>query len=554
MYTTTLLAALAFLSPAWANPIDQAVLAVHGAGLQSASDHPHPILDKYVEKGIFEANDISEDISEAWKLLESNVDAGVIEAKLKRLQKQDKLETIAPQSSTKKNENLIESLTYDHVTLEEFDTYSLRVKKDGQHKASDPASLGVDTVNQYTGYFDINEEDKHLFFWFFESRNDPANDPVILWLNGGPGCSSMTGLFFELGPSSINGTTLTPVNNPFSWNTNASVIFLEQPVGVGYSYAEHSSVSSTKQAADDVFAFLQLFFARFDSFAHNDFHIAGESYAGHYIPNIASVIVNHEDRSFDLTSVLIGNGITDPLIQYYHYIPMACNATESGYRQLISDEQCESLEEMYPRCASLISNCYKSQNALTCFPANLYCERMMGPFEKTGLNYYDIRKPCLGDGCYPQMASVDAYLNKPEVMEALGSEVTSYVGCDNQVFRDFLFSGDEPKPFQQYIAEILELDVPVLIYAGDKDYICNWLGNRAWVDALEWEESESYANATTEDWIRKIDGGKAGTVRSNGKLTFARVYDAGHMVPFDQPESSLDMVNRWIGGDFYFTD
>lgn len=528
-----------FSSVTCGNPI------INEQNVLSFKNHKHPILDKYVSEGFFDKDLISSDISEAWELLEQTVDPSKIESEFRRLTS-DK--TKYPKSALKQPE-FKETTDYEYINLSQLDSYGLRIKK---HAKSDPSILGIDSVKQWTGYFDINENDKHLFFWFFESRNDPANDPIILWLNGGPGCSSMTGLFFELGPSSINGTTLKPIFNPYSWNSNASIIFLEQPVGVGYSYAEESTVSSTQQAAEDVLAFLQLFFAKFIKLASNDFHIAGESYAGHYIPNIASVIVNEENKIFDLTSVMIGNGITDALIQYYYYIPMACNATESGYKQLISDGECDDLETIYPRCAALIKSCYRSRSSLTCLPANLYCERMMQPFEKTGLNYYDIRKPCLGDGCYPEMDAIDAYLNQPEVMTALGSEVKSYVGCDNQVFRNFILSGDEPKPFQQFVAEILELDIPVLLYAGDKDYICNWLGNKGWSSELEWSGKDSFNKAEVVDWYSKIDGAYAGTAQSNGLLTFLRVFDAGHMVPFDQPSNSLDMVNRWISGDFSF--
>ena len=156
-----------------------------------------------------------------------------------------------------------------------LDSYSLRTKK------VDPKSLGVDKVKQYSGYLDDDEDDKHLFYWFFESRNDPENDPVVLWLNGGPGCSSLTGLFMELGPSSIN-KKVELVHNPSSWNSNASVIFLDQPVNVGYSYSG-SSVSNTVAAGKDVYALLTLFFKQFPEYAKQPFHISGESYAGHYV-------------------------------------------------------------------------------------------------------------------------------------------------------------------------------------------------------------------------------------------------------------------------------
>ncbi|GME84983.1 unnamed protein product [Ambrosiozyma monospora] len=178
----------------------------------------------------------------------------------------------------------------------------------------------------------------------------------------------------------------------------------------------------------------------------------------------------------------------------------------------------------------------------------------MEPFMKTGLNVYDIRIPCgESDTCYKEMDYVDEYLNQEEVMDLLGAEVDSYVGCDETVFRNFIFNGDESKPFQQYIAEILEQNVPVLLYAGDKDYICNWLGNLAWSQALEWSQAESFQGAEFTNWYSSIDGAYAGQAKSNGLFTFLRVFDAGHMVPHDQPSNALDMVNRWISGDHYFS-
>ncbi|KAH3686923.1 hypothetical protein WICPIJ_002084 [Wickerhamomyces pijperi] len=430
---------------------------------------------------------------------------------------------------------------YEFITSQRFKDHQLRINK------NDPSSLGIDTVNQYSGYLDF--PDHHFFYYFFESRNDPENDPVILWLNGGPGCSSMTGLFFELGPSSI-GPELKPVYNPYSWNSNASVIFLDQPVGVGYSYGEEK-VTTTYAAARDVYIFLELFYQKFPQFIKNDFHIAGESYAGHYIPNIASEIINHDDRSFELTSVLIGNGITDSLVQNAYYQPMACGL--GGYKKILDDKACNGMTKAYPRCAALTKACYKTKSAFACVPANTYCEsRLLGPFEKTGLNYYDIRSKCESDNglCYQGIDYLEQYLNLPQVRAALGSEVDSYTGCSNDVFAGFALTGDGSKPFQGYITELLEKGYPVLIYAGDKDFICNWLGNLAWTNNLDWSESDTYKNEYLKPWMGGIDGSEAGQVKSFGGLTFLRVYDAGHMVPYDQPEVSLNMVNTWIQQNF----
>ncbi|SCU84275.1 LAMI_0C06898g1_1 [Lachancea mirantina] len=423
------------------------------------------------------------------------------------------------------------------------DDYRLRIK------TIDPEKLGIDTVKQYSGYLDF-QDSKHFFYWMFESRNDPENDPVILWLNGGPGCSSFTGLFFELGSSSID-ENLSPVFNPYSWNNNATVIFLEQPLGVGFSYG-NEKVTSTRAAGKDVYIFLELFYQKFPLLRRNALHIAGESYAGHYIPQIAhEIVVSHGgDRTFNLTSILIGNGITDSLVQNNYYKPMACG--EGGYEPVLTEHECERMDRDIGLCNALTRNCYSQASAFACIAAQTYCDRVtLEPYQKTELNFYDIRGPCETDGglCYREIDYIEKFMNQPFVQEALGSEVSKYEGCSNDVGIGFVFTGDGSRPFHQYVAELLDEDIPVLIYAGDKDYICNWLGNLAWTNELDWEFRDQYEYLPLKPWKTKETTEVAGQVKNFGPLTFLRVYDAGHMVPYNQPEHSLEMVNTWLFGD-----
>ena len=153
-------------------------------------------------------------------------------------------------------------------------------------------------------------------------------------MNGGPGCSSLTGLFTELGPCTIapggNGTTF----NKFSWNNNTNVIFLDQPVQVGFSYSDNGKhPTNSDAAAVDVYAFLQLFLSTYTKFQDNDFHVTGESYAGHYIPAIGKAIKDANQKHISdssyvqikLVSLAIGNGLTDPLVQYTAYPIMAAD-------------------------------------------------------------------------------------------------------------------------------------------------------------------------------------------------------------------------------------
>ncbi|WPH03359.1 Carboxypeptidase Y [Acrodontium crateriforme] len=423
----------------------------------------------------------------------------------------------------------------------DLEAFQLRTKK------VDPKSLGVDKVKQYSGYLDNEEDDKHLFYWFFESRNDPKNDPVVLWLNGGPGCSSLTGLFMELGPSSVNKDGKL-VHNPYSWNSNASVIFLDQPVNVGYSYSG-GSVSNTVAAGKDVYALLTLFFKQFPEYAEQSFHISGESYAGHYIPVFASEILSHKKRNINLQSVLIGNGLTDGLTQYEYYRPMACG--DGGWPAVLSESECQSMDNALPRCQSLIQSCYNSESVWSCVPASIYCNNaIIGPYQRTGQNPYDVRVKCEGSSlCYNELDWISEYLNRAEVKEALGAEVSNYDSCNMDINRNFLFQGDWMQPFHRLVPGILK-EIPVLIYAGDADFICNWLGNLAWSTELEWTGHKEFKKAPIEDLKLLADDSKIGSVKSASNFTFMRLHGGGHMVPYDQPEASLDMLNRWLDGEW----
>ena len=332
-------------------------------------------------------------------------------------------------------------------------------------------------------YSTVRRINKSLYYFantylgFFESRNDPENDPVVLWLNGGPGCSSLTGLFMELGPSQVDDN-LNLIFNPYSWNANASVIFLDQPVNVGYSYSG-GSVSNTIAAGKDVYALMTLFFKQFPEYAHQDFHIAGESYAGHYIPVFTSEILSHKKRNINLKSVLIGNGLTDGLTQYPYYRPMACG--DGGWPAVLDKTECQAMDNALPRCLSLIENCYNSESVWSCVPASIYCNNaMIGPYQRTGQNVYDVRGKCedTSNLCYSMLGSISKYLNQPKVLSALGAEVNSYESCNFDINRNFLFQGDWMQPFHRLVPGILE-KIPVLIYAVSVSDTYIWRGSRA---------------------------------------------------------------------------
>ncbi|KAK2867901.1 hypothetical protein FQN49_003356 [Arthroderma sp. PD_2] len=420
--------------------------------------------------------------------------------------------------------------------------YGMRVK------TVDPSKLGVDNVKQYSGYLDNSAEDKHLFFWFFESRNDPMNDPIVLWLSGGPGCSSMTGLFMEMGPARID-ENIKIVHNPHSWTNNASMIFLDQPVNVGFSYGANG-VYNTAAASKDVYAFLTMFFKQFPQYAKQDFHIAGESYAGHYIPVYAADILAQESN-INLKSILIGNGLTDPFTQDAYYEPMGCG--KGGYDAVLDESACSAMKAAVPDCQKRVKACYDNPKDVgTCVDGASFCDKaFLTPYQQTGRNVYDVRSPCEDPEnlCYSIIGWITQFLNKPEVISAIGTETHSFASCNNDINRGFFSQGDWNQPYHLKVPEVLA-KIPAVIYAGDADFICNWLGNHAWSDALKWPGQAEFKPKKLTEVKHRATGHPIGQVKSHGGFAFFRLYGAGHLVPYDQPENSLDFFNRWIGGEW----
>ncbi|KAM0747546.1 peptidase S10 serine carboxypeptidase [Meredithblackwellia eburnea MCA 4105] len=442
---------------------------------------------------------------------------------------------------------------YEVVTHEDYPSYKIRMKE---------PELCDSTVSSYSGYLDIDEE-THLFFWAFSSRSSPTTDPLVLWLNGGPGCSSSTGLLFELGPCSIANEGQNTTFNNYSWTNNANVVFLDQPVQVGYSYGG-KSISSSEDAAKDVWAFLQLFLRKFPQWQKVPFHVAGESYAGTYIPNIGSFIhtSNQSPPTKDsvqirLQSLLIGNGLTDTLIQFASVPEYACDPSPFA---IFDAQTCASIKAKVPQCQRLTQYCHSAPSRFTCVPATLSCWQIAGPIQQSGKNPYDVRKKCDREGddgplCYKEMQWIETYLNKPEIKKELGASADrTFESCNMQINQAFTFNGDVSHNTVALVPPLLEAGIRVLIYAGEADFMCNYMGNLEWTLALEWSGKADYNLAKPKSFKMASKKAKSGGLtRSTGDgaglLTYLQVYDAGHMVPFDQPEFSLEFFNKWINNE-----
>ncbi|CAN1139718.1 Serine carboxypeptidase-like 49 [Linum perenne] len=188
----------------------------------------------------------------------------------------------------------------------------------------DDLEFAVEDLGHHAGYFNIQHSyAAKMFYFFFESRNSKV-DPVVIWLTGGPGCSSELAIFYENGPFSI-ADNMTLVWNKYGWDQASNLIYVDQPIGTGFSYStDRRDIRHNEDGvSNDLYDFLQAFFIEHPELAENDFYITGESYTGHYIPAFASRVhrgnKNNEGIHINLKGFAIGNGLTDPAVQYKAY-------------------------------------------------------------------------------------------------------------------------------------------------------------------------------------------------------------------------------------------
>lgn len=482
----------------------------------------------------------------------------------------DSLDEVEEEAEEEEENDKEENDTAEHNPLPEATpnfsprtvTYTLTSDEvDGDLCDSDSKSL-AGYIDITGSKYDKDGEDKHLFYWFFEKRglkNKTKEEkidmdiPLILWLTGGPGCSSTLALLSENGPCSVSSDGLTTVPNPNSWTETAHVLWLDQPAGVGFSYGKETDFNE-EMVSEDVYWFLQRFVAEYPEYMECRFFIVGESYGGHYAPAVAHKIwekakaldPESDEVEFRLFGLAVGNGLTNPIEQYRWYPEMAYN--NSHGIKVVSEEVYNGMVAAVPKCQALIKECNRGNslvNRFACQSAFVLCNTAETvPYQATGLNPYDIRKKCGSNPLCYDFSHIKKWLNLDSTKSALHvRESSHWESCNMGI--NLKFHTDWMKDFSPYVADLLNDNVPALIYAGDVDFICNYLGNRAWTFNLEWSSGDDFRAAEEREW--SISGGDpVGLVRSSGGLTFLQVYDAGHMVPSDQPVVALEMIRKFV--------
>ncbi|KAK4199392.1 putative carboxypeptidase KEX1 precursor [Triangularia verruculosa] len=416
-------------------------------------------------------------------------------------------------------------------------------------------------VKMHAGHIEVTPESNgNMFFWHFQNKHIANKQRTVIWLNGGPGCSSEDGALMEIGPYRLKDKD-TLVYNEGAWNEFANVLFVDNPVGTGFSYVDTNAfVRELDEMADQFVTFLEKWYKLFPEYEHDDIYIAGESYAGQYIPYIAKAILERNKKGgessykWNLAGLLIGNGWISPPEQYEAYLQFAF---EKGLVKKGSDAA--SKLEVQQRI------CSKQLAVGPALVDNNDCEKILQDLlqltatkkggEQRCVNMYDIRLtdtyPSCGMNWPPDLDHVTPYLRRNDVIQALhvnANKVTGWVECNGQVGANFRPSS---KPSVELLPDLLK-EVPIILFSGSEDLICNHLGTEALISNLQWNGGKGF-EITPGTWAPRRDwdfeGEAAGFWQEARNLTYVVFYNSSHMVPFDYPRRTRDMLDRFMGVD-----
>lgn len=390
--------------------------------------------------------------------------------------------------------------------------------------------------DMYSGYVNVTSAPDYLFYWFFGTRDKSDTAPLIIWTNGGPGCTSMEGATTENGPlfllnikESCSSTKCDYTGqfsaNPYAWNAHANILYLDQPRNVGYSFGYGSQVKSSVEAADDMVTFYVNWLKLFPEFVGRELIIAGESYGGHYVPAWANAILDYNQNAaaggkINLAGIAIGNGCVNDTVQ------------DTASYVAFQHEQ------------NLIP---EGSNPTTMSAANSAMNSYLG----YNPNFYDYRLQSITcSGCYSYNYSAWAHwFLQTEVTSALNvcgdAGVDAFSGAAGGCISMGAFDSRDKFDYSGALGRALDAGVLVTLYYGKTDTACNYKGGQVLADTISWGQTSAFKNAQLAPII--VGGAELGQQKSVGGLTFIQIENAGHMVPQDQPAASALAIESIVG-------
>ncbi|XP_069740959.1 lysosomal protective protein [Narcine bancroftii] len=441
-----------------------------------------------------------------------------------------------------------------------------------------PGLVKQPNFRQYSGYLNTSKN-IHLHYWFVESQGYPERDPVVLWLNGGPGCSSLDGLLNEHGPFLIQPDGKTLQYNPYSWNMIANMLYLESPAGVGFSYDDNQEYrTNDTEVSFNNFLAVKEFFRLFPEYTKNEFYITGESYGGIYVPTLAERVMT--DWQINFKGMAVGNGLSsweyndNSLVYFAYYHGLLKSSLWSDLQKFCcSEENCNFYNNKDENCNSkvkevmhivwnsglniynLYADCIGGVPGKTRFDKNqkqlvihdlgtIFSKNEMSLLWKKNLQdvYQSHRNVRMDPPCINTTACSN-YLNNPKVRIALHIPpfVQKWEMCSATVNLNYQKLYSDMK--DQYLKLLAARQYQILVYNGDVDMACNFMGDEWFVNSLQQK-----VKVNRRAWVYQDENGDqvGGFVKEFDNLAFLTIKGAGHMVPSDKPKAAFTFFSRFL--------
>ena len=465
---------------------------------------------------------------------------------------------------------------------------------------------GLYSGEVYSGYLNTLKENQTLFYIYTPSQNKPDTDPLFLWLNGGPGCSSLFGMLGEIGPVIFDRDSGEMKLNPFSWNKNSNLLFIEQPAGVGFSETDNPEFMWN----DDIMAENLLFglkdFINEFQLKGRPLYITGESYAGVYIPYLATYILKDtsEEDKVNLKGIFVGNGLTDgetdierSMVDFAYYHGITSLKTYNSFKEncphlpdLLTEFEANNIEEndepilkdsffernVTKKCNEVRKIISKDYQGLDIYGIYRDCPQKENKNNSEGVanlgNKYNMKNTIYRNLKKKSLSKKRKYLSTfkdeeeefeneidvfPTLCDSLLSDIAINNFLNNKTIKEKLGVHNISTEWIQctgisypvgeslfFYRDIMTQypDVSVWVFSGTDDALLSTLGTIRWINKLNLGIEEEWREWKVKDQV-------GGFVQKyNSGLVLATVKGAGHMVPQDQSEAAFVLVSAFLNG------
>eukprot|EP01084_Bolivina_argentea_P106695 190873_1 len=444
-----------------------------------------------------------------------------------------------------------------------------------------PGQPPVD-FKQYSGYVEINSTSKaSIFYWFQVCEKGITQCPLFLWTNGGPGCSGIQAGLTEQGAFRIqpNGTLSL---NPYRWNNDINIVFIEQPIGVGFSTSTDPNdyINGDEKSAKEMYEFILGFYKIFPQLQQQDFYLSSESYGGHYCPMGAKYIIDHDTtKQIPFKGFLVGNPLTDPITNaqgrfgtfYGHQLisrPLFTQWINQCDNGLITNGTCGQLRQKmnqqlqgifdegldFPAC---LNDTYHTH--YYSYYAKLKRDFFMdivyyGAFGELKPDKYNYKGYGYSNGNPPYNCLKDyssGYLNRKDVRNALHVNPSfngTWVACTGVHYN----GSDINAPMQPVYNYLIKsgANLHMTIYSGDDDSVCATMGDQFWIYNQSWNIEKSWSPWYYNNVIEN-NGQQTGGyyVKFKSAVNFITIHTAGHETPFFRPLKSSLVLQKYLAND-----